>query len=205
MNLILLDAGEVATDGSVTLEDARAAHIVRVLSGQPGQTLRIGIIDGPLGTGTLTAVSNTRVSLTCAFAAAAPPLPQLDLLLALPRPKVLRRLWAQLAALGVRRIMLTNAERVERNYFDTHLLEARIYHPLLVEGLQQARTRASRLCLSIASSRCWWKMTWMLSSATASVWSLIIARRSRSSTRSGSRLAASCWPSGQKAAGTISS
>jgi len=139
VNLILLDAGEVATDGSVTLEDARAAHIVRVLGGEPGQTLRIGIIDGPLGTGTLTAVSNTRVSLTCAFAAAAPPLPQLDLLLALPRPKVLRRLWAQLAALGVRRIMLTNAERVERNYFDTHLLEARIYHPLLVEGLQQAR------------------------------------------------------------------
>jgi 16S rRNA (uracil1498-N3)-methyltransferase len=52
---------------------------------------------------------------------------------------VLRRLWAQLAALGVRRIMLTNAERVERNYFDTHLLDARIYRPLLVEGLQQAR------------------------------------------------------------------
>jgi 16S rRNA (uracil1498-N3)-methyltransferase len=139
VNLILLDAGEVAADGTVTLEDARAAHIVRVLTGEPGQTLRIGIIDGPLGIGILTAVSDTRVSLTCAFEAAAPPLPHLDLLLALPRPKVLRRLWAQLAALGVRRIMLTNAERVERNYFDTHLLDARIYRPLLVEGLQQAR------------------------------------------------------------------
>jgi RsmE family RNA methyltransferase len=139
VNLILLDAGELAADGTATLDDARAAHIVRVLGGQPGQTVRIGRIDGPLGTGTLTGVNEARVSLTCAFEQAVPPVPHLDLLLALPRPKVLRRLWAQLAALGVHRIMLTNAERVERNYFDTHLLEARIYRPLLVEGLQQAR------------------------------------------------------------------
>jgi RsmE family RNA methyltransferase len=52
---------------------------------------------------------------------------------------VLRRLWAQLAAIGVGRIILTNAERVERNYFDTHILEPACYRPLLIEGLQQAR------------------------------------------------------------------
>jgi RsmE family RNA methyltransferase len=52
---------------------------------------------------------------------------------------VLRRLWAQLAALGVGRIILTNAERVERQYFDAHVLEETRYRPLLIEGLQQAR------------------------------------------------------------------
>jgi RsmE family RNA methyltransferase len=62
-----------------------------------------------------------------------------NLLLALPRPKVMRRLWAQIAALGVGQIILTNAERVERNYFDTHVLTPDCYRPLLVEGLQQAR------------------------------------------------------------------
>ena len=51
----------------------------------------------------------------------------------------MRRLWAQLAALGVGRILLTNAERVERNYFDTHVLTPECYRPLLIEGLQQAR------------------------------------------------------------------
>ena len=51
----------------------------------------------------------------------------------------MRRLWAQLASLGVGRILLTNAERVERNYFDTHVLSADCYRPLLLEGLQQAR------------------------------------------------------------------
>ena len=35
--------------------------------------------------------------------------------------------------------MLTNAERVERNYFDTHVLDPECYRPLLIEGLQQSR------------------------------------------------------------------
>jgi RsmE family RNA methyltransferase len=75
----------------------------------------------------------------CAFEPTAPPRPRVDLLLALPRPKVMRRLWSQLAALGVGRIVLTNAARVERHYFDTHVLDATTYVPLLRDGLQQAR------------------------------------------------------------------
>jgi RsmE family RNA methyltransferase len=51
----------------------------------------------------------------------------------------MQRLWAQIAALGVGQIILTNAERVERNYFDTHVLTREVYYPLLLEGLQQAR------------------------------------------------------------------
>src|SRR5580765_1564013 len=51
----------------------------------------------------------------------------------------MRRLWAQVAALGVGQIILTNAARVERHYFDTHVLSEACYRPLLIEGLQQAR------------------------------------------------------------------
>ena len=80
-----------------------------------------------------------RVTLRCVFEAESPPRPRVDVLLALPRPKVMRRLWAQLSALGVGRIILTNAERVERHYFDTHVLTEACYRPLLIEGLQQAR------------------------------------------------------------------
>jgi 16S rRNA (uracil1498-N3)-methyltransferase len=84
-------------------------------------------------------VGDSLVTLECAFEATTPPQPRVDLLLALPRPKVMRRLWAQLAALGVGRIILTNAARVERNYFDTHILAPECYRPLLIEGLQQSR------------------------------------------------------------------
>src|SRR5262245_4347874 len=75
----------------------------------------------------------------CVFETTIPPRLLVDVLLALPRPKVLNRLWAQLAALGVGRIILTNALRVERHYFDTHVLAPESYRPRLIEGLSQAR------------------------------------------------------------------
>ena len=139
VNLILLEPGEMAAGGDVRLSGARARHLLDVLKAVPGRQVRIGIVDGPRGTGTVTAAGDTIVELRCALEGETPARPPVDLLLALPRPKVLRRLWAQIAALGVGRIMLTNAARVERNYFDTHVLSPACYRPLLIEGLQQAR------------------------------------------------------------------
>ena len=142
MNLILLEPGEVRKESagsSVSLAGPRGRHLLNVLKVAPGHHVRVGIVDGPCGVGTVESIADGSVNLRCAFDAAAPLRPRVDLLLALPRPKVMRRLWAQLSALGVGQIILTNAARVERNYFDTHVLTPECYRPLLVEGLQQAR------------------------------------------------------------------
>src|SRR5688572_33024326 len=101
---------------SVTLSDARAAHLLNVLKVTPGREVRVGWLDGPLGVGTVTSVLDGRVTMQCEFDAHTPPRPPVDVLLALPRPKVMRRLWAQLAALGAGQIILTNDEGVERQY-----------------------------------------------------------------------------------------
>lgn len=140
MNLILLRPDEIGRDGTVVLDNERATHVRTVLRASPGQTLRVGLIDGPAGTATVRNMNDATVVLErLALGAQPPPRPAVDLLLAVPRPKVLRRIWAQIAAIGVGRVMLTNAARVERNYFDTHWLAPDTYVPLLVEGLQQAR------------------------------------------------------------------
>jgi RsmE family RNA methyltransferase len=139
MNVVLLAREEVGPDGIVRLVDARARHVIDVLRVTPGQDVRVGIVDGPFGIGTVTTIGEATIELRCVFDEAIPPRPTIDLLLALPRPKVMRRLWAQLASLGVGRVILTNAERVERHYFDAHVLSPDIYTPLLIEGLQQAR------------------------------------------------------------------
>lgn len=139
MNVVLFEQQEVRENCSVSLADVRAKHVTEVLGAGVGSEIRIGIIDGPLGVGTVTQVGDGRVTLQCALSAAAPERPRVEILLAVPRPKVLRRLWAPLASLGVGRIILTNASKVERDYFDTHLIAPSGYRPLLIEGLQQAR------------------------------------------------------------------
>jgi RsmE family RNA methyltransferase len=139
MNLILLQPDDFCDDGMAELFDERAQHIRKVLKAEPGQQLRIGILNGPLGMGTVLAVDKTSVCIHCAMDETSPPVPRIDLLLAMPRPKVLKRLWAQLAALGVGRVVLVNAEKVERYYFDSHVIDPEFYNKLLIEGLQQAR------------------------------------------------------------------
>jgi 16S rRNA (uracil1498-N3)-methyltransferase len=139
LNLVLIEPVEIGAEGRVIVSGARAAHLLNVLHVEPGHTVRIGVVDGPRGIGTVNAIGDGTVALRCALDADIPPRPNIDLLLAVPRPKVMRRLWAQIAALGVGQIILTNAEKVERNYFDTHILAPDTYRPLLIEGLQQAR------------------------------------------------------------------
>lgn len=140
MNRILLEAEEVGRDGRVRLTGARAAHVRTVLGAEPGRTVRIGIIDGPTGTGVVAeAAPEGGVVLACEFdpempAAGAP----VSLVLAMPRPKVMKRLWSVLAQFGLERIAIVNAAKVERAYFDTHWLEPGRVRAAMLDGLQQA-------------------------------------------------------------------
>jgi 16S rRNA (uracil1498-N3)-methyltransferase len=139
MNIVLLEPSEVRSDGHAYVSGPRARHMLKVLKVARGQTVRVGMIDGPLGIGTVAEIADAQIELQCVFERVVPERPRVDLLLAVPRPKVLRRLWAQIAALGVGQVILTNAEKVERDYFDSHVMIESGYRPLLVEGLQQAR------------------------------------------------------------------
>jgi len=148
MNRILLETAEVDAHNRIVLRDARGRHISRVLRAAPGQSIRVGLVEGPMGTARVEDLQEDAVHLVCTWDDAVPERPAVSLLLALPRPKVMKRLWAPLAALGLDRIILTNAARVERNYFDTHVLEPACYRDRLIEGLQQAGdTRLPRVCV----------------------------------------------------------
>ncbi|MDH3982346.1 MAG: 16S rRNA (uracil(1498)-N(3))-methyltransferase [Kiritimatiellaceae bacterium] len=139
MNLIVLQPLEVDADHRVVLTDDRARHIRKVLKAEPGKILRVGLLNGALGMGTVESVDRDAVVICCEFESDVPPKPRIDLVLAMPRPKVLKRLWAQFAALGVGRIVLLRADKVERFYFDSHVLEPEFYTKRLIEGLQQAK------------------------------------------------------------------
>ena len=137
MNRILFTQAEVDQGSSIVVSDYRAVHMLKVLRVKVGDTVRVGIINGPLGDAEVVSTNGQTVMLIPEWGKR-PATSCLNLLLALPRPKVLKRLWAPLASLGLNKIIITNADKVERNYFDTHWLDPENYQPLLVEGLVQA-------------------------------------------------------------------
>ena len=138
MNRILFEQCEVR-DGRATFSDFRSEHVLNVLHGEVGQTLKTGIIDGPIGTSVIERIDGGAITVRCTHDAQAPA-PWIDLVLAPPRPRSMKRLLPQLASLGVRRIFLVGAEKVEKAFWGAQLLKEEIYRPLLVDGLQQSGT-----------------------------------------------------------------
>jgi RsmE family RNA methyltransferase len=144
MNIILLEKQEIQ-NSAVLLTDRRAGHLVKVLQVKPGDSVRVGIIDGPMGSGAVLAVISRypfQVELAVQFPEENEEKPAekpfIDLLLALPRPIMLRRIFSQAAALGVGTIFITNAQRVEKSFWNATLLNEEEYRPLLLQGLEQA-------------------------------------------------------------------
>lgn len=137
VNLVLFDAAEIV-EGRVRLEGPRAEHIRAVLAPAPGQRIRVGVIDGAIGSARVVSLEPDVVLDDLALEDT-PPVPPIDLLLALPRPKVLARLLSPIAQLGVRRIFLSGAWKVERFYFDAHVLGPGEIRTHLLEGLSQVK------------------------------------------------------------------
>ncbi|MCL1920010.1 MAG: 16S rRNA (uracil(1498)-N(3))-methyltransferase [Kiritimatiellaeota bacterium] len=139
MNRILFSGEGVPPGGIVMLAGTRATHILNVLRAQVGDQLKTGFINGPVGTSRVMRITNDAVWLSTCHNETAPA-PWIDVILAAPRPKVMKRLWSQFAALGVGRIVVVNAFKVEKSYFHTQWVTPEHYAPLLIEGLMQSGT-----------------------------------------------------------------
>ena len=145
MNRILFEADEIKNDVA-TFGGERAEHVMKVLHGEVGQVLKTGEINGPIGTSEITnisclpsSVSSPSITVSCSHTEKSL-VPWIDLILAPPRPRVMKRLLPQLAALGVGRIFLVGAKKVEKDFWGATLLKPENYRPLLIDGLMQAGT-----------------------------------------------------------------
>ena len=140
MNLLLLEPTDSRGGARYVVSGRRAAHVRDVLGAEPGRELRVGLLEGPLGLGRVVESTDESLVLDCAFDADPPPRPLVDLVLAVPRPKSLVKLWPEIAALGVDRVVLLRTWRVGKPYLTARALDPAAYRPLLHEGMMQART-----------------------------------------------------------------
>jgi len=141
MNIILFEKKELSPENRLLLTDHRAKHIVKVLQSEPGDTIRIGEINGDIGQGKVDTIARKypfRVELAVTLSHSPASSQGIDLLLALPRPIMLKRILSQVTALGVDRIFLINAKRVEKSFWDAGILKEEEYRPHLIHGLEQA-------------------------------------------------------------------
>jgi RsmE family RNA methyltransferase len=123
VNLVLVDPVELASDGTCVVRERRAIHLRTVLGAVVGGQVRAGVVGGGLGRAEVIADDGDAITLRLALTEpASQPLP-IELVLAIPRPKVLARVVEAAAAFGVTRVELTNAWRVDKSYLSSPRLE----------------------------------------------------------------------------------
>ena len=138
MNLILFEPGE--TDRPLPRDDPRAVHLLRVLRRRAGETFDAGLIDGPRGRGTLTAIGSEALTLAFAWGAAPPPLDPLTLIIGMPRPQTARDILRDATALGVGAMHFVIAEKGESSYARSTLWTSGEWRRHLIAGAAQAFT-----------------------------------------------------------------
>ncbi|MHC8398519.1 16S rRNA (uracil(1498)-N(3))-methyltransferase [Pseudomonas sp. MDT1-17] len=139
MNLLLLEEADFIAADRAILRDRRLTHMQEVHRSVVGDSLRVGRIGGLMGSAELLRLDADEAELRVNLDQPAPTKLPLTLILALPRPKMLRRVFQTVAAMGVPRIVLVNSYRVEKSFWQTPFLEPEAIREQLILGLEQAR------------------------------------------------------------------
>ena len=139
MNLLLLRPAELGPDGTAVLTGRRLLHAKEVLQLSTGDALRVGLLGGLRGEAEVVSLDAASLTLRVTLSQPPPARAGVDLLLAMPRPKALKKIVPAVASFGVSRLFLVNAARVEKSFFSSPLLQPAALEELLCRGLEQAR------------------------------------------------------------------
>jgi RsmE family RNA methyltransferase len=139
MNLILLFPSDFIASTRVSLIGRRFKHIQDILKARCGKTLTVGKINGLMGQGEVKSKTKDTIELDVKLDRKPPePLP-MTLILALPRPPMLKRILFSAAMLGVKKIIILNFNRVEKSLWNSSSLKPQAIEEQLILGLEQAK------------------------------------------------------------------
>ncbi|WP_260292511.1 16S rRNA (uracil(1498)-N(3))-methyltransferase [Sedimenticola hydrogenitrophicus] len=148
MNLLLLKPEDLTETDIAVIRDHRLRHVIEVHRAHPGDTLKVGLLDGNMGQAEILVLDRQQATLRLTLTEPPPEALPLTLVLALPRPKMLRRCLRMVAELGIKRLYLIHSFRVEKSYWQSPLLRDGEIHQSLLEGLEQAKdTRLPRIVI----------------------------------------------------------
>lgn len=138
MNLILLEDEDFVDREHVRIAGRRFRHIIDIHRAREGDERKVGVVGGRIGQGRIIRLEKEFLEMEVALDLEPPrPLP-VTVILALPRPKVMRRALYSLTVLGVKKVIVMNAARVEKSYWQTPYLEPLSVRRQLMLGLEQS-------------------------------------------------------------------
>ena len=136
MNIVLLDPRQTESEVWSITSTRQLAHLRTHLNVQVGDRLKVGIREGQRYLTEVLMVSDSVIQVTPIKTEPVPAKLPVTLIVAMPRPKVLRRLIMDSVTIGVEKIVLLHSYRVDKSYWQTPFLQQIDQYVTL--GLEQA-------------------------------------------------------------------
>lgn len=138
MNLILLFKNDFVSPDTVSLKGQRFEHLRKILRVDQGTCVKVGLLDGLLGTGEVTELNSDNIKLRVKLCNEPPEALPLTLICALQRPQTMKKVLQATIAYGVKKIYFIHSRKVEKSYWCSPLLEEESLRKHVILGLEQS-------------------------------------------------------------------
>ncbi|KAA3631801.1 MAG: RsmE family RNA methyltransferase [Calditrichaeota bacterium] len=140
MNILLLFEKDSHGDGRYKITGHRADHIRTILKAQTSDSIDIGILNGPKGTAEIESIDENKIILSNLKLNAEPDYKNnVDIICALPRPQTVKKVLFICGMMAVRNLFFIRANRVEKSYYHSPLLEKQNLNEHLYDGMMQGK------------------------------------------------------------------
>ncbi len=139
MNLIVLFKDDFIDENKVRLKDRRLEHVLSVHKADVGDTLKVGLFNGKIGKGIVSHLNNEALEIEVELTESPPKPSNISLILAMPRPKVLKRIIQDVTTVGIKHIYIIKTWRVEKSYWGSPVLKDESLFNHMILGLEQGR------------------------------------------------------------------
>ncbi|MFA5468576.1 MAG: RsmE family RNA methyltransferase [Sphaerochaetaceae bacterium] len=136
MNIILFE--EFPPQNLIPNGDYRHHHIRKILHLSVGDKFRLGVINGPSGKATITAITKAGIAFTFQEESGSAPLWDVSLLVAQVRPICMKRILREAVSIGVKEIITFTSDTTEASYGKSKLYSSGEYWKYMVDGAMQA-------------------------------------------------------------------
>ncbi len=140
MNLLIVKPEELISASEARIVGPRAKYIYDFHNLRVGLTIKAGVLGGKIGRVTVLQLSMQEVRLTLELTDPSIALSPVNLLLAIPRPQILKKVLSVACELGISKVNLFVGNQSQKSYLSSHVLEPQELEYFLIKGLEQSGT-----------------------------------------------------------------
>ncbi len=139
MNLIILEEEDFISSEMAVIKGRRHKHILEVHKAEKGKELTVGLLGGKMGKGEVISIDDESIVMKVTLNENPPEPSKIKIVMAMPRPKVFKRIVQDLTTMGIKEIYVIKTWKVEKSFWSSPVLTDKVLKESIILGLEQGK------------------------------------------------------------------